>query len=152
MPGVYFGEDRHSIDPKGRLNIPARHRRTSAEHGSHKLWVMPGEEGCLVVLDAEGFAACSRRVDSSQTSTPELRRAERKLFSKTHELEPDAQGRVVIPERLRVYAGLDREVVIVGANGRLELWSPERFAAEQEATDQEENRRPEPETVKSPDR
>jgi MraZ protein len=129
VPGVYFGEDLHSIDPKGRLNIPARHRRTAAEHGGQKLKVMPGFDDCLVILDAEGFRARSDRVNTLPESAEDARWFERELFMNTAEIEPDAQGRVVIPERLRKYAGLEREVLIIGANGRIELWNPERLAA-----------------------
>jgi hypothetical protein len=91
VPGVYFGEDLHSIDPKGRLNIPARHRRTAAEHGGHKLKVMPGFDDCLVILDDEGFRARSDRVNTLPESAEDARWFERELFMNTAEIEACAR-------------------------------------------------------------
>ena len=132
MPGVYYGEDLHAIDPKGRLSLPARHRRTAVQHGG-RMWAMPGFEECLVLLDDEGFNAYADRVRAIPGNAEDARRFERMLFRRTAELEPDAQGRVLLPENLRRYAGLEREVLIVGANGRLELWNPERFRLYEES-------------------
>lgn len=131
--GVYFGEDLHAIDAKGRLNIPARHRRTAIRRGD-KLWVMPGFEECLVILDEEGFNAYAERVRNLPGNAEEARRFDRALFKRTAELEPDDQGRVVIPETLRRFAGLERSVLILGVNNRVELWNPERFAAYEAAS------------------
>lgn len=137
MPGVgvYFGQDLHTMDPKGRVNIPARHRRTALRRGD-KLFVMPGFEECLVMLDDAGFDEYANRVRSLPGSAEEARRFERTLFPRTVELEPDEQGRVVIPETLRGYAGLARSVLILGVNNRVELWNPERYAAFEAASPQ----------------
>ena len=135
MPGVYYGEDLHTLDPKGRLSLPARHRRTAAQHGD-RLWVMPGFDECLVVLDDEAFNAYAERARALPGNAEDARRFERMLFRHTAPLEPDPQGRVLIPETLRREAGLEREVLILGANGRLELWNPERFRAYEQSHSQ----------------
>ncbi len=131
--GVYFGEDLHTMDSKGRINIPARHRRIALPRGG-KLWVMPGFEDCLVMIDEESFSAYAERVRSMPGNAEEARRFERTLFRRTVDLEPDDQGRVVIPEPLRRYAGLERSVLILGVNNRVELWNPERYAAYEAAS------------------
>ncbi len=136
MPGVYIGEDLHSIDPKGRLNLPARHRRVAARHGGLTLWVMPGFEDCLVILDEEGYQAISERIRNLPMNAEEARLFERKLYPRIAEVEPDGQGRVVIPENLRRYAGIEGEVLIRGTNNRIELWHPERWAAYEAAHSQ----------------
>jgi MraZ protein len=128
VPGIYIGEDRHVIDPKGRINIPARHRRTAAEFGS-KLFVAPGfAEECLVIYDQDGFRDLARRIRES--GAPEdVTWAMREIFSQAVDPEPDDQGRIVIPELLRSYAHLTRDVLLKGVNDRLEAWDPEHFAA-----------------------
>lgn len=133
--GIYFGQDLHTMDPKGRVNIPARHRRTALRRGD-KLFVMPGFEECLVMLDDAGFGEYANRVRSLPGSAEEARRFERTLFPRTVELEPDEQGRVVIPEMLRGYAGLARAVLILGVNNRVELWNPDRYATFEAASPQ----------------
>jgi len=115
------------MDPKGRLSLPARHRRTAAQHGGGRLWAMPGFEECRVILDDEGFNAYADRMRAVPGNAEDARAFERTLFRRTAELEPDQQGRVLLPEHLRRYAGLDRDVLILGANGRVELWNPDRF-------------------------
>lgn len=136
MPGVYIGEDLHAIDPKGRLNLPARLRRVAAKHGGLSLWIMPGFEECLVILDEEGYLAYSERIRNLPMSARDARLFERKLYPRIAELEPDAQGRIVIPENLRRLAGLEGEVLIRGTNDRIELWNPARWAAYEVAHDQ----------------
>jgi MraZ protein len=95
---------------------------------------MPGFEECLVILDEEGFQAYAERVRNLPGNAEEARRFDRALFKRTVEIEPDDQGRVVIPEPLRQFAGLERSVLILGVNNRLELWNPERFAAYEAAS------------------
>jgi MraZ protein len=90
---------------------------------------MPGFEDCLYVVDDEAFNAYARRVRELPGNAEDARQFERMLFRRTAPLEPDAQGRVLIPENLRRDAGLEREVLVLGANGRVELWNPERFRA-----------------------
>jgi MraZ protein len=136
VPGVYIGEDLHSIDPKGRLNLPARHRRVSAKHGGLALWIMPGFEECLVILDEEGYQAFSERIRNLPMNAEEARLFERKLYPRIAEVEPDQQGRIVIPENLRRSAGLEGEVLIRGTNNRIELWNPARWAAYESAHNQ----------------
>jgi MraZ protein len=126
--GVYFGEDLHTMDAKGRINIPARHRRTALRRGD-RLWLMPGFEDCLVMLDEEAFSAYAERVRNLPGNAEEARRFERTLFRRTVDLEPDEQGRVVIPEPLRRYAGLERAVLLLGVNNRVELWNPDRYSS-----------------------
>ncbi len=136
MPGVYIGEDLHSIDAKGRLNVPARHRRVAAKHGGLTLWIMPGFEECLVILDDEGYHAFADRIRSLPMNAEEARLFERKLYPRIAEAEPDQQGRIVIPENLRRYAGLEGEALLRGTNNRIEVWNPARWANYEAAHDQ----------------
>ena len=132
MPGIYHGSDQHVIDPKGRLNIPARHRRTASQFGT-KLFIMPWLGDFLMILDVEGFRVLSERIRSSG-SAEKVEALERDIFPSVSEVEPDDQGRVVIPERLRQEVGIERDVAVLGVNNRLELWNPDRLAAHRAAS------------------
>lgn len=132
MPGIYHGSDRHVIDPKGRLNIPARHRRTAGRFGT-KLFIMPWLGDFLMILDEEGFRVLSERIRNSG-SAEKVEALERDIFPSVSEVEPDDQGRVVIPERLRQEVGIERDVAVLGVNNRLELWNPDRLAAHRAAS------------------
>ena len=132
MPGIYHGSDRHVLDPKGRLNIPARHRRIAGQFGT-KLIIMPWLGDFLMILDEEGFRVLSERIRNSG-SAEKVEALERDIFPSVSEVEPDDQGRVVIPERLRQEVGIERDVAVLGVNNRLELWNPDRLAAHRAAS------------------
>jgi MraZ protein len=115
------------VDGKGRVNIPARHRRIASKKGSLEFWFTPGFDGCVFLWDAEGFEAYSERLGSLPQNAAEARRLRRAFFSEAAKVEPDNQGRVVIPEALRTAFGLTESVLILGVQDRLELWQPETY-------------------------
>ena len=61
---VYFGRDLHAIDAKGRVNIPARHRRVAIRRGCIEFWFAPGFDGCVSLWDGKGFQAYSSHISS----------------------------------------------------------------------------------------
>jgi MraZ protein len=131
---VYHGQDLHTIDAKGRVNIPARHRRIASKKGSLEFWFTPGFDGCIFLWDAEGFTAYCDRIASLPNNADEARRYRRLFFSRAARVEPDNQGRVVIPEHLRKDVGLTTHVLIMGVQDRLELWQPETYTAYEGST------------------
>lgn len=128
----FFGRYEHSLDPKGRLILPAKFR-SHFESGGYltQYW-----EGCLALWAPDEFEKQMAGMEASQ----ELGRSERNLArvwaSGTQEVEVDKQGRLFIAPPLRAFAGLDTGVLVNGALNRIELWSPERWAASLAATEQ----------------
>jgi len=121
-----IGQFRHTIDAKGRLFIPAKFRE---EMGS-TFYVTIGLDGCLSVYSSEKWADFTAKFDALPITQA---RKMRVLFANAAKCEPDAQGRILIPAKLRDYAALEKEVVINGASKCLELWNPARWAPIEEA-------------------
>ena len=116
------GQYAHNIDAKGRLFIPARLR----EELGQTFHVTVGQDHCLSVYSDESWAAFMARL--KELSYNEVKKL-RALFAYAADCEPDSQGRILIPAKLREYAGLTKEVVVVGSFDRAEIWSAERWAA-----------------------
>jgi len=123
------GEFLHNMDTKGRLFIPSRMR----EELGDVFYVTISMEKCLSAYSGERWQDISDRVNAM----PYIKqRKMRPLFANAAKCELDKQGRVLLPQSLRDYAGLDRNVTIVGCNNHAEFWDSEAWAAvvEQEKT------------------
>jgi MraZ protein len=120
---MFLGEFQHSLDTKGRVILPARYRDQLAEGA----YVTKGRGGCLSVFTPEDFEEVASQVrDQSKRGAKELNAA-RVFFSGAQEVRPDKQGRVALPQNLREYAGLTREVVVAGVFSRIEIWDRDRW-------------------------
>jgi MraZ protein len=131
VPALFLGEYEHSIDDKSRLAIPARFR-TALEEG---LVITRGLDRCLVIYDSESWRQMAERVRTLNHWQSDARRMQRHFFSGAVPAQPDKLGRVVIPQFLRAYAGLEAEVVVVGLADRIEVWAKAEW--ERERTDAE---------------
>jgi MraZ protein len=120
---MFLGEFQHSLDTKGRVILPARYRDQLAEGA----YVTKGRGGCLSVFTPEDFEDVASQVrEQSKRGAKELNAA-RVFFSGAQEVKPDKQGRVALPQNLREYAGLTREVVVAGVFSRIEIWDRDRW-------------------------
>ena len=116
------GQYQHTVDAKGRLFIPAKLREELGE----TFYVTMGMDGCLSVYSDESWAKFTEKFESLPYTRT---KAMRPLFANAAKCEPDAQGRILVPTKLRQYAALEKEVVVTGASKCVELWNPERWAA-----------------------
>jgi MraZ protein len=130
----FSGEYRHQIDDKGRLAIPSKMRAQLAGKFHVAQWL----DTCLAILPRSEWDAIAGKVASLPMTDPRTRALERRLFGRAVELEMDGQGRVLLPQNLREFAGLVGEVVIVGLPNRVELWSKDRWAAQSAVLDDDE--------------
>ena len=120
-----IGQYQHSIDAKGRLFIPAKFREELGE----TFYVTIGLDGCLSVYSDTKWAALIEKVEALPISKA---RSMRTLFANAAKCEPDAQGRILIPAKLRAYAKLEKDVVVIGVSNRAEIWNAERWQAVEE--------------------
>lgn len=120
--GNLIGQYQHSIDAKGRLFIPAKFREELGE----TFYVTIGLDGCLSVYSDVKWATLTEKYEALPLSKARSMRA---LFANAAKCEPDAQGRILVPAKLRQYAALEKDVVITGASKCVELWNPERWQA-----------------------
>ncbi len=113
----FFGEHSHALDPKGRVILPVRFRERLADA------FVTSEIDCLGLWPRQAFLVRAEEMNRLAKSGDE---ADSDLasffFSGTREASPDKQGRVPIPSHLREFAGLERDVVIVGAYDHVEVW------------------------------
>ena len=126
---MFLGTYYHSIDNKGRLIIPAKFRD---EIGAMKLVVTRGVDGNLIVFTMEGFTEYVKSLGSLQGSPEKSRKLKRFLAASADELRLDAQGRILISEKLREFAHIDRDVVITGNMESFEIWNTEGWKKEEE--------------------
>ena len=114
----FLGTHTPRLDDKGRLVLPAKFREGLAGG----LVLTKGQDRSIVVWPAAEFAAYAQRVDEASRSNPKVQAYQRVLFSGASDEIPDRQGRITVPAALREYAGLDRDVVVVGNNTTVEIW------------------------------
>lgn len=118
---MLIGEYQYTLDAKGRVMVPVKLR----DDLGGEFILAKGLDGCLFVYPMEGWKKLEERI--RDTSMVESRAIARFLFASACQAETDKQGRFLIPQNLRDYAGLDKDVVIIGASVRAEIWSRERW-------------------------
>lgn len=120
---MFLGEYQHSLDAKGRLILPSKFR-ARLEPG---LVLTKGQDGCLYVLPVEEWSRTAERLRDVRITNRATRDFARLWFSGASEDRPDRQGRISIPENLRAYAALERDVTVIGAGTRAEIWNREAW-------------------------
>lgn len=128
---MFLGRYVHSLDAKGRVAIPARFREALADG----VVVTRGIDRCLSAYPMAAWLPLAAKVDALPISDPDARTFRRLVFAEAAHLELDAQGRILLPPELRGYARLSREVIVIGVNTSLELWSPEQWESENAVID-----------------
>lgn len=116
-----MGQYTHNLDQKNRLAMPAKLREALGE--SFVLCIAPNGENCLFAYSMEAWEGAMQAINN-QPPSKELTMRQRIIYRNAETVEPDKQGRITIPPRFMEKARLEREVHIVGAGRRVELWSP----------------------------
>lgn len=124
---MFYGEYEHTLDKKGRLIIPSRFRDVLKEHGIEKLYITRGLDKCLFVFAEDEWRLQEQKFRSLSFTKQEARRFNRLYFSGAIEVVADRQHRILIPQYLKDFAGIQRHIVIVGVSSRIEIWSRERW-------------------------
>ncbi len=128
---MFFGEYYHQLDNKGRLRIPAKLRN---ELGN-KYCVTMGIDHSLFVFSMEKFEELGRKLKEVPLGDVEAQKAIGALFFNAFDVEEDAQGRFVLPQKLRKYAGIEKNIVVRGVMDRIEILSEERANADDANSD-----------------
>ena len=120
---MLIGQYNHTIDAKKRLSLPAKFR---GELGN-KVIVTKGVENCLVVYTQKEWEQMSQKLANLPISQSEARGFARHLLASAMEVSLDKLGRVLIPDYLKEYAGLKKDVVVCGLSNRLEIWEAQKW-------------------------
>lgn len=115
---MFLGTHTPHLDDKGRLILPAKFRDELAGG----VVITKGQERCLYVFPAAEFQRIADQLHQTPVTHKAARAYTRVFFASAHDEVPDRQGRVTIPAHLREYAGLDRELAVIGASSRVEIW------------------------------
>ncbi|MDO9027719.1 MAG: division/cell wall cluster transcriptional repressor MraZ [Candidatus Roizmanbacteria bacterium] len=124
---MFYGEHEHTIDRKGRLIIPSKFREVFKEHYIDKFYVTRGLDGCLFVFTEDEWKNQESKFKNLSFTKKEARRFNRFYFSGAVDLTCDKQGRILVPQYLKDYAAIKRDVMIVGISNRIEIWSKDRW-------------------------
>lgn len=119
----FMGTYTPKLDDKGRLILPAKFREQLAEG----LVVTQGQEKCLDVWPEPVFMAEAERAQARGMTSRMGRDYARMLFASAEQGAPDKQGRISLTPALREYAAITRDVVVIGAMDRVEIWEPTRW-------------------------
>lgn len=120
---MFMGEYNHTIDTKGRLIVPSKFREALGD----TFVVTKGLDGCLFVYDNQEWNAFEEKLKSLPITNKEARQFARFFLAGAAEVEVDKQGRILVPNILREFAQINKEVVLIGVASRIEIWSKERF-------------------------
>ncbi len=123
---MFMGEYNHTIDAKGRLIVPSRFRESLGS----EFVVTKGLDGCLFVYSNEEWANIEEKFRNIPLTTKDARKFSRFFFAGAATCEVDKQGRILLPQVLREYADLQKDVVLAGVLSRIEIWSKERWLGE----------------------
>lgn len=120
---MFMGEYNHTIDAKGRLIVPSKFREALGD----TFVVTKGLDGCLFVYDNQEWNAFEEKLKSLPITNKEARQFARFFLAGAAEVEVDKQGRILVPNILREFAQINKDVVLIGVASRIEIWSKERF-------------------------
>ena len=120
---MFLGTYSPRLDEKGRLILPAKYREELAEG----LVLTRGQERCLYVFSIREFERVHEQLRAAPLSSKQARDYIRVFLSGASDEVPDKQGRVTIPPPLRDYAGLGRELAVIGAGTRAEIWDAQAW-------------------------
>lgn len=122
---MFYGEFFHSVDRKGRIIMPSKFREAAKGNFIEKFFVTRGLDKCLFMFPEEEWKAQEAKFKAIPFTKQESRVFNRLFFSGAAEIIPDAQGRVLLPQYLKDFAELKKDIVVVGVSSRIEIWSKE---------------------------
>ncbi len=128
---MFIGEHSHTLDEKGRLQMPARFRSAFAEG----VVVTRGLDGCLFIYTMHEWEKLAEKLMNLPLSQSEARKFARLMLAGAMDAELDKQGRITVPGYLREFAQLGTHVVVAGLYNRLEVWNSKKWQEMQTETE-----------------
>lgn len=128
---MFIGEYTHSLDTKGRMAIPAKFRPKILNEAI----ITRGLESCLFIFTKADWEEMAKKINALPLAQANARAFQRLMLAGAMEAELDSQGRILIPDYLRTYAGLKKEAVVAGLYNRIEVWDTSAWAEYKQKTE-----------------
>ena len=128
---MLIGEYKHTIDTKKRLSIPAKFRKDLGERAV----ITKGLENCLVIYTMKEWEKLAEKLNSLPTSQADARNFARLMLSGATDVELDKLGRVLVPDYLKNYASLKKNVTVLGLSTKIEIWDTEKWEEHKQRTE-----------------
>jgi MraZ protein len=128
---MLLGEYERAIDDKGRFTVPAKFRNRLASG----MVVTKGIDPCLWLYPTDGWEDLSSKARALPITDPKAREFRRQVLGGASHSVPDKQGRIILLPRLRNYANIDKNAVIIGLDDHCEIWNPEDWRERREQSD-----------------
>lgn len=129
---MLVGKYKHQLDAKNRFFVPAKYRDSLGE----KILLVKNVDHCLSLYAEDEFLKFSEKIEA-QPSIGQ-RKMRRDFFSNIESVSIDSQGRIAIPDEYKLYAGLDKTIMILGCGSYAEVWSEEAYDAQQSLESEDE--------------
>lgn len=120
---MFYGEFYHQLDRKGRLVLPAKIREAAKSNFVDKFFITRGLDKCLFIFSEDEWKNQEQKFKVMPFTKSESRKFNRIYFSGAAEIAFDKQGRILIPQYLKEFAGINRDIVIIGVSNRIEIWA-----------------------------
>ncbi|MFC1721890.1 division/cell wall cluster transcriptional repressor MraZ [Patescibacteria group bacterium] len=130
---MFIGEFTHSLDEKGRLAIPVKFRRELLRGAV----VTRGLDDCLFIYTKKEWTKLAEKLSNLPLGQKDSRAFARLMLAGAMKVQVDSQGRVVIPEYLRSFAGISKKVVVAGLYSRIEVWDTNKWEAYKSTTEKD---------------
>ena len=120
---MFIGEYRHSLDEKGRVIVPVKYREKLGE----TFILTKGLDGCLFIYPISEWTLFEQKLKQLPLTNTQARKFVRFFLSGAIECSTDKQGRILIPNNLRVYSEIEKDIVFIGMSTRIEIWAIDRW-------------------------
>jgi len=127
---VFRGVTALTLDSKGRLAMPARYREVLQVRAGGKLVITADSSSCLLIYAAPDWEPIQQKLMSLSSFNQRTRDLQRLLVGNASDVEIDGAGRILVPGPLRKFAGLEKDVALVGQGARFELWDEAKWTAQ----------------------
>jgi MraZ protein len=124
---MFRGATKVTLDDKGRMVMPTRHRERLREQAQGRVVVTVDRDQCLLIYPLPEWEQIERKLMALPTLHAQSRRLQRLMVGHATDLDLDGHGRLLLPPELREFAGLNRHAMLVGQGGRFELWDEARW-------------------------
>ncbi|HOX54515.1 MAG: division/cell wall cluster transcriptional repressor MraZ [Candidatus Omnitrophica bacterium] len=124
---MFYGEYLHTLDRKGRIILPSKFRDAAKANFVEKFYLTRGLDKCLFMFAEEEWKLQEQKFRTMSFTKQESRKFNRIYFSGAVEIIPDKQGRILVPQYLKDFAGIRRDVIIIGVSNRIEIWSKDSW-------------------------